>query len=40
MAILNEARETYGFRNVWTSDGKIFIKDEKKPSNKPIVYYD
>ena len=27
MAKLNEARETYGFRNVWTSDDKIFFKD-------------
>ena len=40
MAKLNEARETYGFRNVWTSDGKIFFKDEKNPSSKPLVYYD
>ena len=40
MAKLNEARETYGVRNVWTSDGKIFFKDEKKPSSKPLVYYD
>ena len=40
MAKLNEARETYGFRNVWTSDGKIFFKDEKNPSGKPLVYYD
>ena len=40
MAKLNEARETYGFRNVWTSDGKIFFKDKKNPSTKPLVYYD
>ena len=40
MAKLNEARETYGFRNVWTSDGKIFFKDEKNPSSKTLVYYD
>ena len=40
MAKLNEARETYGFRNVWTSDGKIFFKDDKNPSTKPLVYYD
>ena len=39
MAKLNEARETYGFRNVCTSDGKIFFKDEKNPSSKPLVYY-
>ena len=29
MALLNEAREIYGFKNVWTSDGKIFFKDGK-----------
>ena len=40
MAKLKEARETYGFRNVWTNDGKIFFKDEKNPSSKPLVYYD
>ena len=26
MVKLNEARETYGFRSVWTSDGKIFFQ--------------
>ena len=25
---------------VRTSDGKIFFKDEKNPSRKPLVYYD
>ena len=40
MAKLNNERESYDFRNVWTSDGKIFFKDEKNPSNKPLVYYD
>ena len=40
MAKLNEARKTYGFRNVWNSDGKIYFKDEKNPSSKPLVYYD
>ena len=39
MAKLNEARETYGFANVWTSAGEIFFKDEKNPSKKPLVYY-
>ena len=39
MAKLNEARETYSFRNIWTSDGKIFLKNEKNPSGKPLVYY-
>ena len=32
MAKLNEARETYGFRNVWNSDSN--------PSSKPLVYCD
>ena len=36
MAKLNEARETYGFRNVWTSDGKIIFKNEKNPSSKAL----
>ena len=40
MAKRNKARESYGFRNVWTSDSKIFFKGEKNPSNKPLVYYD
>ena len=40
MAKLNEARETYGFRNIWISDRKIFFKDEKNPLSKPLVYYD
>ena len=29
MALLNETREIYGFKNVWTSAGKIFFKDGK-----------
>ena len=40
MANLNGTRETYGFRKVWTSDGKIFFIDEKNPWSKPLVYYD
>ena len=40
MAKLNEARETYGFRNVWTRDAKIFFKDEKNPSSKLLVHSD
>ena len=38
MAKLNQAKETYGLRNVWTSDDKIFFKDEKSPSSKPLLY--
>ena len=37
---LNEARETYGFMNVWTNVGKIFFKDERNPSSEPLAYYD
>ena len=37
MAKLNEARETYGFRNVWTSDSKIFFKDEKSVKRTPCL---
>ena len=33
-------RETYRFTIVWTSDDKIFFKDENNPSNKPLVYCD
>ena len=36
MGKLNEAKKAYGFRNVWISDGKIFLKDEKNPSSKPL----
>ena len=32
---LNEARERYNFKNVWTSDGKILHKDG---SGKIIIY--
>ena len=40
MVKLNEARETCDFKNVWTSDGKMFFKDEKNPSSKLQAYYD
>ena len=33
---LNEARERYNFKNVWTSDGKILYKDG---SEKFKIYY-
>ena len=36
MKKLNEARERYNFKNVWTSDGKILYKDG---SGKIKVYY-
>ena len=28
MSVLNEAREKYGFKNVWTYDGRILDNDE------------
>ena len=31
------ARETFGLRNVWTSDGRIFFVDENK---KTFSFYD
>ena len=33
---LNETRERYNFKNVWTSDGKILYKDG---SEKFKIYY-
>lgn len=34
---LKDAREVYGFNNVWTMDGKIFVKGES--GDKPELYY-
>ena len=34
---LKQTKETYGFTNVWTSDGKILFKSDSKA--KPQVYY-
>ena len=34
---LRQAKETYGFTNVWTNDGKIFFKLDSNA--KPQVYY-
>ena len=31
-----EARETHGFSNTWTIDGRIMYKGE---NNKPVIYY-
>ena len=36
MKKLEEAREKYGFKNVWTTDGRIMFKDA---NYKPSVYY-
>ena len=34
---LRQAKETYGFTNVWTNDGKILFKSDSNA--KPQVYY-
>ena len=39
MSVLNEAREKYGFRNVWTCDGRILYKDNND-GQKIKIYYD
>ena len=36
MKKLEEAREKYGFKNVWSTDGRIFFKGA---NDKPSVYY-
>ena len=36
MKKLEEAREKYGFKNVWSIDGRILFKDA---NDKPSVYY-
>ena len=38
MEKLNETREQFGFRNVWTSDGRILYKREGEESTN--LYYD
>ena len=38
MAKLNEARDLFGFKNVWTSDGRILYKQEGEERTK--LYYD
>ena len=39
MSILNEAREKFGFQNVWTYDGRILYKDNKD-GQKIKIYYE
>ena len=36
MKKLEEAREKHGFKNVWSTDGRIKLKDA---NDKPSVYY-
>lgn len=37
---LKDARNQYGFENVWTFDGRILVRSSENPSGKPEVYYD
>ena len=39
MRELRAARDEYGFRNVWTFDGKILCKLHDTHDSKPAVYY-
>ena len=39
MKVLNEAREKYGFKNVWTYDGRILYKDNKRSKSIIIRIY-
>ena len=39
MSVLNEAREKYGFKNVWTYNGRILYKDSND-GQKIKTYYD
>ena len=37
MTVLNEAREKYGFKNVWTYDGRI-LDNDKNDGQKIKIY--
>ena len=39
MSVLKEAREKYGFKNVWTYDGRILYKDNND-GQKTKIYCD
>ena len=39
MSVLNKARENFGFKNVWTYDGRILYKD-KNDRQKIKIYYE
>ena len=39
MCKLRAARDKYGFRNVWTVDGKILDKVDDTLDSKPVFYY-
>ena len=39
MSVLNETRDKYGFKKVWTFDGRILYKDNID-GQKIKIYYD
>ena len=39
MKKLSEARDNFGFKNVWTYDGKIFYKESSDVTEKPKVFF-
>ena len=38
MSVLNEAREKFGFKNVWTYDGRILYKSNNDGQKMKICY--
>ena len=38
MSVLNEARKKYGFKNVWTYDGRILYKDNNDEQKIKICF--
>ena len=39
MSVLDEAREKYGFKNIWTHDGRIVYKDNNVGQKIKIYYH-
>ena len=39
MSVLNKAREKFGFKNVWTYDGRILFK-ANNDGQKTKIYYE
>lgn len=37
---LTEAKEQYGFRQMWTIDGQILFKEHDSLNTKPKIYYE
>ena len=38
MSVLNEARENFGFKNVWTYEGRFLCKDNNDVEEIKIYY--